>query len=80
MRVTLNCHRAGHGPGDIVDLDDGEAAPLLALGAAFPAEETIGPTTDATPGTPTPKTQSTTSAPGDSKAAGAAETASQTGP
>jgi hypothetical protein len=39
MRVTLNCHRRGHHPGDVVDLPDAEAGPLLALGAAHPAPD-----------------------------------------
>jgi hypothetical protein len=36
MRVRLNCYRGEHRPGDVVDLDYGDAAPLLALGGAFP--------------------------------------------
>ncbi|MGH6656630.1 MAG: hypothetical protein ACRDVE_15680 [Actinocrinis sp.] len=39
MRVRLNCFRDGHRPGEVVDLDDGDAAPLLALGGAWPVLE-----------------------------------------
>lgn len=37
MRVRLNCYRqSGARPGDVVDLEYGEAAPLLTLGGAWP--------------------------------------------
>jgi hypothetical protein len=36
MRVRLNCYRGEHRPGDVVDLPHGDAAPLLALGGAWP--------------------------------------------
>lgn len=39
MRVTLNCHRDGHGPGEVVDLPDGETASLLHFGAAHRTED-----------------------------------------
>ena len=36
MRVRLNCFRHDGGrPGDVVDLEHGEAAGLLALGGAY---------------------------------------------
>lgn len=69
MRVTLNCHRAGHAPGDVVDLPDDEVQPLLAFGAAHRLEE------------PAPATTSNTDAANDAPAATPADaSASKTAP
>lgn len=40
MLVTLNAFRDGRSPGETVDLPDGDAAALIAHGAAFAADDT----------------------------------------
>lgn len=39
MLVKLNCFRAGANPGDIVEVDDGDGAALIAHGAATAADD-----------------------------------------
>jgi len=36
MRVRLNCYRGAHRPGEVVELDDSDAAALLPFGGAHP--------------------------------------------
>lgn len=39
MQVKLNAFRAGHCPGDIVDVSDADGAQLIRHGAAFPVDD-----------------------------------------
>jgi hypothetical protein len=39
MLVKLNAYRGENRPGDIIDIDDANAATLITHGAAFPADD-----------------------------------------
>lgn len=39
MLVRLNCWRGEHNPGDVVDVDDVDAAALIAHGAGFAVDD-----------------------------------------
>lgn len=39
MLVRLNCWRGEHNPGDVVDLDDADAAVLIAHGGAIAVDD-----------------------------------------